>query len=676
MEGHRMAADRMAGRRQDQLARAQPLAQQERRGQIRRGAAARQPVLQQPGQRHIAQAQPRGQRRQRQARRLLGRRLGAAGLGQAAEHQPRRRRIGLEGAHRLDPADLQRLQALAQRRLQRAFPARLDLQPGPQRRQPVQAVTRQPGRQPATALHLLLQRTQRVELGGQLGAARLLLAGELLRGAALLLQLGQLFGQRGQPLLGLNLQIAGLVELCLQQRQPLGIRRGELAPLGAEALSAQLKLAAALVEVARLRRQQLDLLLHAGGAGPLGAGLLRGLAQPVLGGGQRLGLFFQLRGQHRGLLLGLDLAPGQVFELRLGLGLTLDPLRGLGLRLHQPLLAAPARVGHMTDALLQAADLHRRLGQTALGDMQRVVRFMVRLAQRLQRRLGAAQLGQTRLQRVGRRQHRLVHPLLLAGGIAVLQEPELVQLERAGLLQVAEALRHLRLRLELLEVGVKLAQDVLDPGQVLAGVLQAVLGLAAALLVLGDARGLLQEQAQLLGARLDDAADRALADDGVGARAQTGAQEHVLHIAPAHRLAVDVVLAGAVAGQHPAHRDLGVLVPLAAGARRRVVEDQLDAGAGGGLALPGAVEDHVLHRLAAQLAGLALAQHPAHRVHDVGLAAAVGADHAHQLPGQLEMGRIGKGLEARELDRIQAHRPQVFDLKVIFPQASITGRAR
>ncbi|KDB51367.1 hypothetical protein X805_30560 [Sphaerotilus natans subsp. natans DSM 6575] len=428
--------------------------------------------------------------------------------------------------------------------------------------------------------------------------------------------------------------------------------------------------------MARLRRQQLDLLLHAGGARALGAGLLHGLAQPLLGRRQRLGLLLELRGQHGRLLLSLDLATGQVLELRLRLGLTLDPLRGLGLGLHQPLLAAPARVGDMADALLQPADLHRRLGQTALGDVQRVVGFVVRLAQRLQRRLGVAQLGQPRLQRVGGRQHRLAHPLLLAGGVAVLQEPELVQLERAGLLQVAEALRHLRLRLELAEIGIELAQDVLDPGQVLAGILQAALGLAAALLVLGDARSLLQEQAQLLGAALDDAADRALADDGVGARAQAGAQEHVLHVAPAHWLAVDVVLAGAVAGQHPAHRDLGVLVPLAAGARRGVVEDQLDAGARGGLALARAVEDHVLHRLAAQLAGLALAQHPAHRVHDVGLAAAVRADHAHQLARQLEMGRIGKGLEARELDRVQAHRPQVFDLKVIFPQPSITGRAR
>jgi hypothetical protein len=83
---------------------------------------------------------------------------------------------------------------------------------------------------------------------------------------------------------------------------------------------------------------------------------------------------------------------------------------------------------------------------------------------------------------------------------------------------------------------------------------------------------------------LDDAADGALADDGVGARPQAGAQEHVLHVAAAHRLVVDVVAAGAVAREHALDGDLGELVPLAAGAVVGVVEHQLHAGAAGGLA--------------------------------------------------------------------------------------------
>ena len=40
---------------------------------------------------------------------------------------------------------------------------------------------------------------------------------------------------------------------------------------------------------------------------------------------------------------------------------------------------------------------------------------------------------------------------------------------------------------------------------------------------------------------------------------------------------------------------------------------------------------------------------------DVGLAAAIGADHTHPLARQLEGGGFSEGLEARELDLVQAH---------------------
>src|SRR4029079_16129616 len=93
----------------------------------------------------------------------------------------------------------------------------------------------------------------------------------------------------------------------------------------------------------------------------------------------------------------------------------------------------------------------------------------------------------------------------------------------------------------------------------------------------------------------------------------------------------------------------------AAGAALVVREHELDARAARGLPQVRAVEDHVLHRLAAQLARLALAEHPAHRVDDVGLAAAVGADDADELPGKLEVGRLDEGLETGELDRVETH---------------------
>ena len=62
----------------------------------------------------------------------------------------------------------------------------------------------------------------------------------------------------------------------------------------------------------------------------------------------------------------------------------------------------------------------------------------------------------------------------------------------------------------------------------------AVLRLAAALLVPGDAGGLLEEGAQVVGPRLDDARDHALLDDRVAARAQAGAEEQLRDVLAAH----------------------------------------------------------------------------------------------------------------------------------------------
>jgi hypothetical protein len=218
--------------------------------------------------------------------------------------------------------------------------------------------------------------------------------------------------------------------------------------------------------------------------------------------------------------------------------------------------------------------------------------------------------------------------------------------------QVAILLRHGRLRLQVADLAFQLVADVIDAGDVLARILQAVLGFAPPFLVLGDAGRLFEEEAQFLGLGLDDARDHALADDGVGARTQAGAEEEVDHVAAADVQVVDVVAGIALAVEHALDRDLGVLAPLPGGAALGVVEKQLDAGAADFLAVAGALEDHVLDRLAAQLGGLGLAQHPAHGIDDVGLAAAVGADHARQLAGKKHGGGLDKGLEARKFQLV------------------------
>ncbi len=72
-------------------------------------------------------------------------------------------------------------------------------------------------------------------------------------------------------------------------------------------------------------------------------------------------------------------------------------------------------------------------------------------------------------------------------------------------------------------------------------------------------------------------------------------------------------------------------------------------------AVDGAVEDDIGHVLAAQMAGGALPQYPAHRVDDVGFATAIGAHHGGHVCRQFDAGRLDERLEAGEFDQFQTH---------------------
>src|SRR5690554_7958218 len=108
-------------------------------------------------------------------------------------------------------------------------------------------------------------------------------------------------------------------------------------------------------------------------------------------------------------------------------------------------------------------------------------------------------------------------------------------------LQAAILLCHLRLRFQLLELIVQLAQYVFDTRQIFASVAQAILGLAPSLFVAGHASGLFQEYAQFFGPCLDKAIDHALADDRVAPRTQAGAQENVMYVATPDLLIIDQI---------------------------------------------------------------------------------------------------------------------------------------
>jgi 7-cyano-7-deazaguanine reductase len=331
------------------------------------------------------------------------------------------------------------------------------------------------------------------------------------------------------------------------------------------------------------------------------------------------------------------------------------PLPFVGIKLIQPRLQAHARLAQMRQLGFQAADFAVRRIHFALRRVQGVGSRKMRFARLLDARLDLAQLRgggfdaiDGFLDLAGQRLR------LVARGVTFFQ-PEQRLLVRQARMQFAIRARHLGLRLQAGNLRAEFVANILNARQILPRVFQPMLGFLAPFLVFGDAGGFFEEEAQLVRLGLDDARNHALADDRVGARAQAGTEEQIDHVAAADVQIVDVVARIAFAVEHPLDGDFAVLRPLPGGAALGVVEEQLDAGAAHRLAVAGALEDHVLDRFATQFGSLRFAQHPAHGVDDVRLAAAVRPDHAGQLAGKQHGGRLDEGLETGDLEFGETH---------------------
>ncbi|CAM5576979.1 hypothetical protein SSTU70S_02917 [Stutzerimonas stutzeri] len=215
--------------------------------------------------------------------------------------------------------------------------------------------------------------------------------------------------------------------------------------------------------------------------------------------------------------------------------------------------------------------------------------------------------------------------------------------------------RRLRLAMQAFELALQFLAQVSQARQVLVSTTDAVLRLATALLVLGNAGRFLDEVAQVLRLGLDQLGDHSLLDDRVAARAEPGAEKDVGNVAPAAFGAVEEVGVLPVAGNAAADGNFGEGRVLAGQAAVGVVEDQLDARLRHRLAGVRAVEDDVRHRLAAQVLRRAFTHHPAHGVDDVGLAAAVRPNHRRHVAGKAHRGGVDEGFEAGEFDAFQSH---------------------
>ena len=260
--------------------------------------------------------------------------------------------------------------------------------------------------------------------------------------------------------------------------------------------------------------------------------------------------------------------------------------------------------------------------------------------------------------------------------------------------------------------------DVVDAGEVLLRGIELQFRRAAAGFVLRDTGRFLDELTAVGRTRAEDEADLPLLDDGVGLRTEAGVHQQVVDVAQAARMTVDEVLALAGPIQSAGHfhfasdrldqllglfwrerdaigRSLRLVhrwlehgdaavgiragVHLGEGARvgmcgRRnaayaggrvehragdrlhdATETETHLGRRARLARVTAVEDDVLHLLAAQALGALLAHDPRDRVGDVALAASIGTDNGRHALVEGKLRPVREGLEPVDLEFFQTH---------------------
>jgi hypothetical protein len=153
-------------------------------------------------------------------------------------------------------------------------------------------------------------------------------------------------------------------------------------------------------------------------------------------------------------------------------------------------------------------------------------------------RLGGALVGQDLLQFQLVLGQQFAETGELGIELAVFQRLQLGVLVQALGLQALVLLGGARLALQVVDLLVHFLAQVGEALEIFAGVADAGFGFLAPFLVLRDAGGFFQVNAQVFGTGFDNLRNHALFDDRVAARTKSGAQEQVSDVAPAAARAV------------------------------------------------------------------------------------------------------------------------------------------
>ena len=208
--------------------------------------------------------------------------------------------------------------------------------------------------------------------------------------------------------------------------------------------------------------------------------------------------------------------------------------------------------------------------------------------------------------------------------------------------QFPVALGRPRLPLEMLQLPLQLAAHVRKSLQVLAGSGDTRRGFLAPLAILRNAGGLLDVDPQLFRPGLDQAADHALLDDGITARAESGAEKKFGDVPPPATGSIERVDRIAAPFDFALDRDFRVAGVFALQALVGVVEYEFHRGQTDRIPNRGTVEDDVGHLFAAQVARRTFSHDPAHGVDHVRFAAAVGSDYGANVRGEIDGGGVNE----------------------------------